>query len=143
MKSPPLENSSVNVKLRLALMWVVVMFFYIYNDVFMLLRDVQSGAAKPGSSPNELTMLAYALVITPAALMPLVCVVTTPAILRWLNIVLGLAYFVIIVLTLVPESTAMFYRFIGIVENCITLVVVWTAWRWPRSTAAQIVPTSE
>ncbi len=52
---------------------------------------------------------------------------------RWGNIILGLAYFAIIVLTLAPAGTALFYRFIGIVENLVTLGVIWTAWRWPRT----------
>ncbi len=128
-----LENGIVNVRVRLAVLWSVIMFFYIYNDVFMLLDDVRRNAGTSPNPPNQMTMLAYAIVITPAALMPLLCIFVRPSVIRWGNIILGLAYFAIIVLTLAPAGTALFYRFIGIVENLVTLAVIWTAWRWPRT----------
>ena len=133
MKAAPIENASVSVKVRLAVMWVVIMFFYVYNDVFMLLQTSHSDAKASGGRPGEMVMLAYALVITPAALMPLLCLVVPPVVIRWVNIVLGLAYFVVIVLTLTPPDTPLFYRFIGCVENVVTVAAIWTAWRWPRT----------
>ena len=133
MKTAPFVDAPVSVRIRLALMWTVIMFFYVYNDVFMLLGQTRSGAGTSASPPGDMTMLAYALVITPTALMPLLCVIISPAVIRWINIILGLIYFVIIVVTLIPAETTIFYRFIGIVENLITLLLVWTAWRWPRS----------
>ena len=136
MKKAALDNTSVSVRVQLALMWTVIMFFYAYNDVFMILASNVHGASHASTAPSGTTMLAYALVITPAALMPLLCVVVSPAIMRWVNIVLGLAYFTIIVSTLVPAGTATFYRFIGVAENLVTLLAVWTAWRWP-STASR------
>ena len=126
-------SAPVSVPVRLAFGWVVILFFYIYNDVFMLLADVQKSGPKSGSSPSELIMLAYALVITPAALMPLLCVSMSSAVVRWASIILGLVFFVIILITLLPAGTALFYRFVGVVENLVTFFVVWTAWRWPRS----------
>lgn len=137
MTISPLDNPPVNVRVRLSLMWAVIMFFYIYNDVFMLLGHVRSGAEPSAGPANEITMLLYALVITPAALMPLLCLVFPPALTRWVNIVLGTAYVAIIFWTLAPASTALFYRFIGVVENIVTLAVIWTAWRWPRTARSQ------
>ena len=34
--------------------------------------------------------------------------------------------------TLTPADRHWFYMFIGVVENLVTLLVIWTAWRWPR-----------
>lgn len=132
MQLPCLENAYVSVKLRLAVMWAVIMFFYVYNDIFMLLQHVRSGEGPSANPPGEVKMLAYAVIITPAALMPLLCLVIPAAVSRWVNIALGVAYFAIIVWTLTPGDTAWFYRFIGGVENLVTLGVIWTAWRWPR-----------
>jgi hypothetical protein len=128
----PLQNTPVSVKLRLAAMWTVIMFFYLYNDFFMLLRDMRHGTGLDPTPPGEATLLIYACIITPAALMPLLCLVMPPNLSRWANIVLGAAYFAIIVWTLLPPDTSWFYRFIGAVENLVTLLVIWTAWRWPR-----------
>ena len=129
-KTAPLENRPLSVAVRLAFMWAVIMFFYIYNDVFMLMQSLPRGAA--AAPPSGPTMLAYAIIITPAALMPLLCLIARPTIVRWANIFVGLAYFIIIFLTLMPSDTPMFYRYIGVVEDVVTLGLIWTAWRWQR-----------
>jgi Family of unknown function (DUF6326) len=131
-KEGSLDSSRVSVRARLATMWVVIMFFYLYNDVFMLLQAVRSGAGASAHPPSELKLLVYAMIITPAALMPLLCVVMKPALVRWVNILMGAAYFAVIVWTILPANTPWFYRYIGVVENGVTLALIWTAWRWPR-----------
>ena len=132
-----LENARIGVKTKLAIMWVVIMFFYLYNDLFHLMHGVQTGESGWASPPSELMWLIFAMVITPSALMPLLTLVLSPAVSRWTNIILGAAYFVVIVLTILPASTSWYYRYIGIVENVVTLAVIWTAWRWPRVELAQ------
>jgi hypothetical protein len=75
-------------------------------------------------------MLIYATVITPPALMPLFCLVTPRGLSRLVNVLVGAAYFAIIVWTILPADTAWFYRYIAVVENAVTLLVIWTALRW-------------
>ena len=127
------EDARVSMKMRLSVMWTVIMFFYLYNDVFMLMHD--GHAAGGASAPSESQLLAFAVMITPPALMPLLCQVLQPALNRWVNIVVGVAYFGLIVWTILPAGTAWFYRYIGVVENAITLAAIWMAWRWKRSAA--------
>jgi hypothetical protein len=50
---------------------------------------------------------------------------------RWTNIVLPLLYAAIVVLTM-PGSWA-FYLFFSTIEMVLSLVIVWYAWRWPRT----------
>lgn len=132
-----LDNPRISVRTRLATMWVVIMFFYLYNDLFMLLKAVRTGAGPSANPPGELTLLVYAMIITPAALMPLVCIAMKPVVVRWLSIVMGAAYFAVIVWTILPADTSWFYRYIGVVENLVTLLLIWTAWRWPAREAAE------
>jgi hypothetical protein len=49
---------------------------------------------------------------------------------RWVNIILGVVYTVIILITM-PDAWA-FYIFLGIVEVVLTALIVWYAWNWPR-----------
>jgi hypothetical protein len=137
-----LEDTRVGIRLRLAILWIVILVFYLYNDIFMLMRDLRAGDGAGDSPPSEVTMLVYAMVITPCALMPWLCLALKPAVNRWVNIAVGAAYFAIIVWTLTPSGTHLFYRFIGVVENLITLLVIWTAWRWPTAQApgAEVAP---
>jgi hypothetical protein len=126
------ENSRVGVRARLAVMWAVIMFFYLYNDVFMLLEAQRSGEGAAANPPSEVKMLIFAMVITPPALMPLLCLVMPRSLSRWVNVVVAALYFAIIIWTILPTDTALFYRYIGVVENLVTLGVIWTALRWRR-----------
>jgi hypothetical protein len=52
-----------------------------------------------------------------------------PKLNRWLNIVFGTIYTVIILITMWDWA---FYIFYGVVEVIFTVLVVWYAWNWPR-----------
>jgi hypothetical protein len=52
---------------------------------------------------------------------------------RWLNIIFGVVYTVIILITMWDYA---FYIFWGVIEVILTGLVVQYAWRWPRREAA-------
>jgi len=52
---------------------------------------------------------------------------------RWVNIILGLIYTVIMLITM-PGAWS-FYMFLGVVEVVLTGLIVWYAWNWPRREA--------
>lgn len=52
---------------------------------------------------------------------------------RWANIGLGLAYTLIMAISM--PGAWLFYLFPGGVEMLLTLAIVWFAWRWPRQQA--------
>ena len=51
---------------------------------------------------------------------------------RWLNIVFGAIYTLIILITMWDWA---FYIFSGIIEVALTSLIVWYAWNWPRQEA--------
>jgi hypothetical protein len=53
-----------------------------------------------------------------------------PAINRWVNIVLG-AFYTLVMLVSMPGSW-WFYMFFGTIEIVLSLLIVWYAWKWPR-----------
>jgi hypothetical protein len=53
---------------------------------------------------------------------------------RWVNIILGVIYTVIMLITM-PGAWA-FYIFLGIVEVALTALIVWYAWNWPKQETA-------
>ena len=48
---------------------------------------------------------------------------------RWLNIIFGTLYTIIILITMLGAWA--FYIFYGIVEVTLTALIVWYAWEWP------------
>jgi hypothetical protein len=52
---------------------------------------------------------------------------------RWVNLILGVIYTVIMLITM-PGAWA-FYIFLGVVEVALTALIVWYAWNWPRQGA--------
>ena len=59
-------------------------------------------------------------------------VVLKPNLNRWLNIIFGLIYTVIILITMWFSAIYMFW---GIIEVVLTGLVVWYAWNWPMQEA--------
>lgn len=57
--------------------------------------------------------------------------VLKPIIKKWANLVLGIAFTLIMMLVIRGGWT--FYKFFGGIEIVLTLTIVWQAWSWPRT----------
>jgi hypothetical protein len=56
-----------------------------------------------------------------------------PNLSRWLNIIFGVLYTVIILITMWDWAFSIFR---GIIEVILTALIVWYAWKWPKQEAA-------
>ena len=54
---------------------------------------------------------------------------------RWVNIILGVIYTGVILMTMLIPGAWIHYIFVGIVEVVLTALVVWYAWKWPKQKA--------
>ena len=52
---------------------------------------------------------------------------------RWLNFAMGLFYTLTVLATLILFQSWLFYLLYSLTEMTLTLLVVWYAWKWPRS----------
>jgi hypothetical protein len=110
------------------------MFFYIYGDYFELyqpgkLQEVIAGRMPLGAiSQGVLLGMAAAMVIP--SLMPFLSLVLPTGVNRWVNIVFGAVYSVIMILAI--RGGWHFYVFFGLIEITLTLLIVWYAWTWPK-----------
>lgn len=131
----PLQDFKVPVKLKLSALWASVMFCYIYGDYFGLyvpgtLKSMLDGKMGPlGSTTQGVLLGTTALMVIPS-LMPLLSLMLRPSLNRIVNIVLGIVYSIVMLVSL-PEAWR-FYQVIGVVEILLTGLVVWHAWTWPR-----------
>ena len=128
-----LSDLTVPVRLKLSALWVSVMFCYIYGDLFGffrrdILNDIISGKVRYIGTQGGL--LAAAIVMSIPSVMVFLSLILKSTLNRWLNIILGILYTIIILITM-PHAW-MYYLYLGIVEAVLTLLIVWFAWTWPK-----------
>lgn len=135
--SATLHDFPVNVKLILTGLWTSVMFLYIYADYFGLyipgaLQNMLAGKMGPLGPTTQGILLGTSVMMAIPSVMIFLSLVLKPGLNRWLNIIFGTLYTVIILITM---WSWMFYIFFGVIEVTLTLLVVWYAWTWPRQEA--------
>lgn len=136
MKKGDLQDFTINVKLKLAFLWTSVTLCYLYGDYFELYIPRKTAGLVSGEnmldSPTKLFIAAFLLLIP--ALMVCLSVLLKPFLNRTLNIFLGIFFTLFVGLVGVSSISdwRAFYVFYAIIEIVLTLLIVWTAWRWER-----------
>jgi hypothetical protein len=134
----PLEDLKVPVRLKLAGLWTSLMFLYIYVDYFGLyqpgnLQDMLKGNMGPLGPTTQGVLLGTSLLMAVPSLMIFLSLAMRPMWSRVLNIVLGLIYAIIMLVTMPGAWT--YYLVMGAIEIALSLLIVWHAWKWPRLVA--------
>lgn len=134
-----LKDFEINIKFKLAALWTSVMFCYIYGDYFELyVPDKVAGLLNGNNVLNSPMILFLAsLLMTIPALMIYLSLVLKPKLSKWLNIIFGLLFTIIMILIAVTSITPWrtFYVYLAFVEVIITSMIVWNAIKWPEQTA--------
>ena len=132
-----LEDVKINVKIKLSALWVAVTFLFIYVDYFGLFKpglieNVIAGEVA-GRQVSQVFLLAGMALMTIPSLMIFLSLTLKAKANRWANIILGIVYTGVILITLLmPGPSAYYYIFFGIVEIVLTALIVWYAWKWPK-----------
>jgi len=132
-----LENSKVNIKVKLAALWASVTFCYIYGDYFELYTPDKINSLLTGDnildSPSKLLLASIVLAIP--SLMVAGSIILKPKINRILNIVFGSLFSMMMLLIAFNSLTAWysFYVCLAIIESLLTLSIVWFAYKWPTT----------
>jgi len=129
------EKIRVPTPVRLSLLWASVMALYIYNDYLAMfgpgLIDMMSaGSLGPLGEATDLKLLAIAAFLAVPASMIFLSSILPSSSSRWLNMIIAPLHVVAQALTLVGSPP--FYKFIVSVEIIATLLIIWTAVRWPK-----------
>jgi len=133
-----LEDSKVNVKLKLASLWASLMFLYIYVDYFSLympnkINDILKGKV----FVFEITqgfLLATLTSMTIPALMIFLSVTFPAKANRWANIIIAIVYIPYTLFNLSGEAWR-HMAFGAVVEVVLLCLVIHYSWKWPRSEA--------
>ena len=132
-----LVDERIPTRVKLSALWASVMFCYAYADYFELyvpgkLQEMLRGEMAIGSVTQGLLLGTASLMALPS-LMIFLSLVLPAVVSRWLNVCAGLFYAIIMLLILFGGAWA-FYMLFAAIEVVLTFLVVWYAWRWPRTT---------
>jgi hypothetical protein len=132
-----LDDIKVHVRFKLFALWSSVMFCYIYGDYFELyqpgkLQGMIAGRTALGAV-SQGALLGMAMIMAIPSLMAFLSLVLPSSVNRRLNIILGAAYTVIMILAI--QGGWHFYILFGLIEIVLTTLVVWYAWTWPKQPA--------
>lgn len=133
-----LEDAKISTKTMLALLWVALMFFYAYGDIlgFYRAENVEGVLAGElgGIEVTPLLLVASAVLMAVPIAMIVLSVALPARIDRWVNVIVGVAYGVVLGFTVlsgeVSENTA-YYLLIAATEAVILVLILWRAWSWP------------
>ena len=134
MVSTALDDMKVHVKLKLSALWAALMFCFIYGDYFGLyvpgkLKGMLEGAG-PIGPVSQSTLVATSILLAVPGVMVFLSLVLPPRLNRWMNIILGAFYAVIMLITM--PGAWHFYILLGLIEIVLTALIVWYAWSWPK-----------
>ena len=139
LSNTALEDVRVPTRYKLSALWTSVMFCYIYADYFELyvpgkLQAMLAGQMAPLGPVTQGVLVATATMLALPSLMIFLSVTLGASATRWLNIAMGVVYS-FIQLAVISGGGWAFYVAMGVLETALTALIVWTAWKWPRSAA--------
>ncbi len=136
-----LEDRKVNVKAKLALLWVALMFFYIYNDLFSLYQPGHVAQLVEGHLEGvqftQTILFSGAVLMTFPSFMVLLSLTLRARANRLVNIIVGILHVLVLLGTqFVGEGETWFYwRLYELLEAVFLALIIWTAWKWPTQPA--------
>jgi hypothetical protein len=141
-----LVDLDVNPKIKLAGLWVALMFFYLYRDVLGFMEpghveDLLVGEMA-GVRMTQALLLGSAVLMAIPSIMVFVSLALRAQANRWVDIVLGLVHIAILGGTFFVGEISALYAFDAIVEFLLIGLIVWHAWRWPRLGAVAVTSES-
>lgn len=125
--SKQLEDSPIPTRVKLSLLWASLMSLYIYNDYFVLfvpgtIDSMANGSMGPLGDYTDGKMVVVALVLAIPACMVFLSSILTPRISRILNLILGVVYVIIALLTLI--GSPWFYKLVVCFQLTALILVI-------------------
>jgi len=130
-------DAPVPVRLKLAALWTSAMFCYLYADYFGLfipgtLEGMLQGRMAPVGAVNQAMLLGTSTMMAIPSVMIALSLLLPFRLSRVLNIVTGVLYTLIILVTMWSWA---FFVLYGVIEVLLTGTIAWSAWRWGRPPA--------
>ena len=134
------EDVKINVKIKLAALWVAVMFIYIYADIKTFfqtgfIEQLIAGEVE-GVSITQAFLFSAALLMSIPSVMIFLSMTLKPKLNRLVNIIVSIPHIVLIIaLQFMFADHYAYYAYYNILEVIFHLLIVWYAWKWPKQGA--------
>jgi hypothetical protein len=131
----------INVKIKLSALWVALMFFYLYNDLFSFYRrEIAEGVLAgeiEGIQITQAFLLGAAVLMAIPIFMVFLSLALPAKANRWTNIIIGIFHAVVLAATLlVPGDLWAYYALYMAFEAVFIALIIWYAWKWPVQEAS-------
>jgi hypothetical protein len=146
-KKKALEDPKINVKIKLSVLWIGLIFFYLYNDVISFFRkDIIEEALVGEIQGIQITqelLLAGAVLMSIPIFMTFLSLILPAKVNRPTNLVVGIFHGIVLAGTIAGpgEAWSHYALYMGLEAVFITLIV-WHAWKWPEQESVP-APSSE
>ncbi len=134
-----LEDIQINIKYKLAFLWITLMHLYIYADYFELMTpgklEKMIALKTPVGPTSPQILLSFSILLIVPAIMITLSIFLKPSLSKWLNIIFSLFYGSISILIIVSEFGSKwheFYVLYNVVELIILITILYQAWKWPK-----------
>lgn len=130
-----MEDFKINVKIKLSALWAVLMFCFAYADILAHMRsDIIEGILAgelEGIQITQEALIGSAVLMVIPIVMIFISLMLNAKVNRWLNIVLGVIYAGINLITMLMTGGGWVYYYIfAVVEVVISVLIVWVALKW-------------
>jgi hypothetical protein len=138
-----LEDRKVNVKAKLAFLWIALMFFYIYNDLFSFFQPGHVAQLVEGQLEGvqftQSMLFSAAVLMAFPSFMVLISLILKARVNRWVNIIVGIFHIFVLIGTqfVGEEAPWVYWRFYELLEALFLVLIIWTAWKWPTTESQQ------
>ena len=130
-----LEDPKVNIKTKLSLFWVALMFFYLYNDVITFFRQDHMEEVLTGEIGGiQITppfLLAAAILMAIPIFMIFLSLALPARANRWTNIIVGIFHAGLLFGGFAAGELWAYFALYMVFEGVFIALIVWHAWKWP------------
>ncbi len=133
-------DEKVNVRIKLAALWIAVMFIYVYADIKTLFQpeipeQIIAGVVG-GMKISQSFLFSAAVLMSIPPIMIILTLVLKPGVSRCVNLIVSLLHILLIIATrFVPAKIWYYYIYYQSIEAIFHALIIWYAWKWPVKSA--------
>ena len=133
-------DNKVNIKIKLAGIWISVMFCFVYGDFMGLyapniVSDIINGKMAGIGTVTPYNLIGTSVMMILCSLMPFLSIYLKAGMNRIINMVYAVLFITIMLLTMVIETLDawdIYYWIFGTVEIILLLIAFTTAYKWAK-----------